>query len=86
MSATTTSVSDAWRDFAQIFDRVAYGRERVIIDRQGKGRVAVVPIEDLEILELVEDKLDLLAAKAALKEAEEQGTQTWRELRKEIGL
>lgn len=86
MPATTTSVSDAWRDFAQIFDRVAYGRERVIFDRQGKGRVAVVPIEDLEILELVEDKLDLLAVKAALKEAEEQGTQTWRELRKEIGL
>ena len=86
MSATTTTVSDARRDFAHIFNRVAYGLERVIIERHGKGRVAVVPIEDLQILELVEDKLDLLAAEAALKEAEEQGSLTWRELREEIGL
>jgi prevent-host-death family protein len=85
MSATTTTVSDARRDFAHIFNRVAYGRERVVIERHGKGRVAVVPIEDLAILELVEDRLDLLAADAALKEAEEQGSVAWQELSEEVG-
>jgi prevent-host-death family protein len=84
MSATTTTVSDARRDFADIFNRVAYGRERVIIERHGKGRVAVVPIEDLAVLELVEDRLDLLAADAALKEAEQQGSVAWQELREEV--
>ena len=34
---STTTVSDARRDFADLCNRVAYGRERVIIERHGKA-------------------------------------------------
>lgn len=83
---STTTVSDARRDFADLCDRVAYGRERVIIERHGKVRVALVPYEDLALIEEIEDKVDLLAADTALKEAEEAGTVSWEELKAELEL
>ena len=55
---STTTVSDARRDFADLCNRVAYGRERVIIERHGKGRVALVPYEDPALIEEIEDKVD----------------------------
>jgi prevent-host-death family protein len=83
---STTTVSDARRDFADLCNRVAYGRERVIIERHGKVRVALVPYEDLALIEEIEDKVDLLAADTALKEAEEAGTVSWEELKAELEL
>jgi|SoimicMinimDraft_8_1059736.scaffolds.fasta_scaffold92773_2 prevent-host-death family protein len=83
---STTTVSDARRDFADLCNRVAYGRERVIIERHGKVRVALVPYEDLALIEEIEDKVDLLAADTALKEAEEAGTVSWEELKTELEL
>jgi prevent-host-death family protein len=83
---STTTVSDARRDFADLCNRVAYGRERVIIERHGKVRVALVPYEDLALIEEIEDKVDLLAADSALKEAEEAGTVSWEELKTELEL
>ena len=70
------------RDFADLCNRVAYGRERVIIERHGKVRVALVPYEDLALIEEIEDKVDLLTADTALKQAEEAGTVSWKELRR----
>ena len=83
---STTTVSDARRDFADLCNRVAYGRERVIIERHGEVRVALVPYEDLALIEEIEDKVDLLTADTALKEAEEAGTVSWEELKTELEL
>jgi prevent-host-death family protein len=82
----TTTISDAPRDFADLCNRVAYGGERIIIERHGIARVALVPAEDVELLEALEDKLDLKAALQALQEAEEQGTTGADELKRELGL
>jgi prevent-host-death family protein len=84
MSITTT-LTDAGRDFADLCRRVVYGRERVII-ATGPGRVALVPAEDLELLEEIEDKADMLASDAALKEAEQAGAVSWEELKSELKL
>lgn len=84
--AAIASVTEARRSFADICNRVAYGRERVAIERHGKNVVAVVPYEDVELLEELEERLDLRAALAALKEAEEEGTITWDDLKRELGL
>jgi len=84
--AAVTSVSEARRRFAEICNRAAYGRERIAIDRHGKSRVAVVPYEDVELLEELEERLDLRAALAALKEAEEEGTVSWDDLKRDLGL
>jgi len=62
---------------------VAYGKDRVVLERRGKPLAALVPVEDLELLEELEDRLDLEAAKKALKAP---GRVPWEKLKKELGL
>jgi prevent-host-death family protein len=64
--ATNISVSDAREGFADLVNRVAYGRERVRVVRRGREVAAIVPMEDIELLEAIEDELDLAAARDAL--------------------
>ena len=45
------AISEAREDFSETVNRVAYGKERVVVHRRGKDLVAVVPIEDLARLE-----------------------------------
>jgi prevent-host-death family protein len=37
--------------FAEIVNRVAYGKERIVLTRRGKAVVGIVPLEDLRLLE-----------------------------------
>ncbi len=67
-------------------DRAAFGKERMILTRRGKEIVAVVPIEDVKLLEALEDKIDLEEARTALAEAKKKGTVSWEKFKKEIGL
>jgi len=53
---------------AEAVNRAAYGGERVILTRRGKGVVALVSLEDLATLEALEDQEDLRAALKARKE------------------
>ena len=67
-------------------NRVSYGKERIVIKRHGKGIAALVPMEDLEFLEELEDRLDLEEARAALAEAGTSGTVPWEKVKKDMGL
>ena len=69
--------------FSDTLNRVAYRKERIVLRRRGKDLAAVVPIEDFTFLEEVEDRLDLEAARKALKE---KGTVPWSKLKAELGL
>ena len=66
------NVSKAREGFPEIVDRAAQRKERTILSRRGKDLAAVVPIEDLRVLERLareeEDRLDLEDARAALAE------------------
>jgi len=46
------------KDFAQTLNQVAFGRERIVLNRRGKDVAVLVPIEDLKLLEEIEDTLD----------------------------
>src|SRR3954471_1875966 len=46
----TISTTAARDRFADILNRAAYGKERVVLTRRGRPLVAVVPIEDVERL------------------------------------
>ena len=48
---TTISVSDVRQQLADILNRVAYGNERIVLERHGRAIAAVVPIGDLAVLE-----------------------------------
>jgi prevent-host-death family protein len=76
------AASEAREKFATILNEVAFGGERVLLHRHGKDVAAVVPIEDLELLEALEDKMDLDTARKAL--AEKGSRVKWKELRKEL--
>ena len=62
----TLSTGAARDKFAEVLNRAAFGKERVILTRRGNPLVAVVPIEDVELLEELEDRADAEAARAAL--------------------
>jgi prevent-host-death family protein len=66
MSAIATG--KARENFSDVVNRSAYGKERIVLTRRGKSVAAVVPIEDLELLEEIEDRLDVEAARKALAE------------------
>jgi prevent-host-death family protein len=63
----TLSTVKAREGFSETVNRSAYGKERIILTRRGKGIAAVVPIEDLELLERLEDEIDIREARKALK-------------------
>jgi prevent-host-death family protein len=83
------AASEARRDFAEVVNRVAYGKERVIIGRRGKELAAVIPMADLRLLERLAEKLeDRLDAEDALRvEADERDESVpWEQVKEELGL
>lgn len=72
--------------FADAINRAAFGNERVLLRRRGRAVAAVVPIEDLRFLEDLEDRIDLVEAKAALAQANKKGAQSLDAILKELGL
>ena len=78
--------SDARDNLAEVLNRVAYAKDRVRIMRRGKAIAAIVPIEDLELIEHLEDEVDVREARKALKEAEAKGTIPLAEVKNELGL
>ena len=89
IATTRLNVSKAREEFPEVVNRAAYGKERTIVSRRGKDLAAVIPIEDLRLLERLAqeemDRIDLEDARAALKEAEEKGTVPLRDLMRELG-
>ena len=83
---TKVAASAVRKDFADAVNRVAYQGERIVLQRRGKDLAALVPIEDLELLRELEDRMDLDAARAALAEARQRGTKPWKKLKAELGL
>ncbi len=65
---TTVTTVKARQAFSEVLNRSAYGKERIVLTRRGKGLVAVVPMEDLQFLEELEDRTDVREARKALKE------------------
>ena len=68
----------------EIIDRAACGKERVILTRRGKAVAAIVSLEDVELLKALEDQIDLESARAALIEAEKEGTVSWEEFKRAL--
>ena len=76
--------SQAREKFAEILNEVAFGHKRMVLHRHGKDLVAVIPVEDLELLEELEDRADVAAAKRAL--ADKSPRAGWAEVKAELKL
>ncbi len=83
------NISKAREEFPEIVNRASYAKERTIVSRRGKDLAAVIPIEDLYLLERLareeQDRIDLEDARSALQEAEVKGTTPLRDLMRELG-
>ena len=85
-AVTSVGAVEFRRGVSAVLSRVEYGGERVAVTRHGKPVAAVVPLEDLEILEALEDALDLNGAQKALAEVRKRGSIPWEQVKKELGL
>ena len=52
------STSEARKELAELINRVAYARERVLIGRRGKELAALIPIADLRLLESLAEEAE----------------------------
>ena len=68
--------------------RVAYQGERIVLERRGKGVAAIVSMDDLALLEAIEDREDLKAARKAILEMKRkrQKPVDWETAKKNLGL
>jgi prevent-host-death family protein len=73
-------------ELTDTINRVAYGGERIVLERHGKGLAALISLDDLRLLQQLEDKEDIEAARLALAEAKEKGTRSLAEVKAELGL
>jgi prevent-host-death family protein len=81
---TTISTAEARKNFADIVNKVAYGKEPIVLTRRGQGIAALISIDELELLQQIEDYLDIEDAKKAL--AEPGGNIPAQEFWKQLGL
>lgn len=82
---TRLAASDVRDHFSDTLNRVAYRHERIVLARHGKQLCAMIPMEDLELLQYLEDRHDIEAARRAL--AESKGRRIpYAKARKELGL
>ena len=80
------STAEARRNLAELVNRVAYGKERVILTRHGKQLCAVIPIEDLSLLDRIRAAAEDLDVSDALVERDGGETVPWTALRRELGI
>jgi prevent-host-death family protein len=79
------TTSEARQDFSNVIRGVKKG-ERFLLNRHGKGVAAIVSVEDLAVLQMIEDRRDREAARAALEDAEANGTVPWEKIKADLGL
>jgi PHD/YefM family antitoxin component YafN of YafNO toxin-antitoxin module len=81
---TRLTASQLREDMATAINKVAFGRERIVLQRNNKDVAALVPMEDLTLLRELEDRADLAEIKKAL---EEPGSNIpWEEIKRELGI
>jgi prevent-host-death family protein len=75
-------------NLADALNRVAYKGERIVLERRGKEVAALVSLDDLALLNALEDRIDLEAARAALAEMKTKGRKPipWETAKRQLGL
>ncbi|HKS16642.1 MAG TPA: type II toxin-antitoxin system prevent-host-death family antitoxin [Planctomycetota bacterium] len=79
-------VHRARRGLADLINKASYAKERILLGRRGKAVAAIVPLEDVRLLEALEDRIDIAAARKALREARGKKLIPWTTLKAELGL
>lgn len=72
---------------ADTVNRVAYGGERIILQKRGKDVAALVSMQDLDFMEKLEDIIDYAEAEKALADMKSKGEKPlpWARLKERLG-
>ena len=82
---TRMGVSDARGHLSEVVDRTRYTHERVVLTKRGRDVGAIISIDDLKLLEMLEDQLDIKAARQTLEESQGERI-SYDEIREKLGL
>lgn len=80
------TAADARKQLAELLSRAAYGKERFVVTRHGKEMGAIVPLEDLALIERLREFAARQEVQAALREIEDEGTISWAAIKRSLGL
>jgi prevent-host-death family protein len=86
MTVTAVSVADARNELAELLNRVAYGKERLVITRHGRELAALVPVEDLKLTNRLRRFVARKDVARALADLDAGNAASWEQLRAELGL
>lgn len=84
MNEVTTA--EARKNMAELLNRAAYGKERFVVTRHGKELVAIVPLEEVTLLDRLRTLLSSKDFEAALAAMHESEPQQWDEVRRDLDL
>ncbi len=66
------SLADLRKDLGEVVNRATFAGQRTAVTRHGKTVAAIIPVEDLELLDALEHRADLEALRQA--RGEDDGT------------
>lgn len=83
------AASTARDEFPELLNRVANDKERIVLHRDGEPLAAMIPVEDLALLERLieeeEDRIDVAEAEHILADPTETSI-PWEQAKGELGL
>ena len=68
LEATEISSSSVRQNLSKIIDAVRVTGERILVTQHRRPVAAVIGVEDLELLQLLEDRMDVTEARRRMKE------------------
>ena len=77
------TVTEARSTLGELVSEASFKGTRTIIRRHDKPVAVLMPVEDAQLLADLEDRIDLAAARKAMKEP---GLIPWEEAKKDFGL
>lgn len=76
------STAEARKNLADLLNKVAYAKEHVVVRRRGQAIAAIVPMEDLDLLERLRGLLERSEVAQALDELDTGASIPWETLRR----
>jgi prevent-host-death family protein len=83
MDVKEINSAKARRSFAHLLNETSFGGHRIVVTRKGKAVAAMVPLEDLEAIQAMEDEKDIREAECVLADPESEFI-TWEQAKNEL--
>ncbi len=83
MKVKTITSAKARESFSELLNETGFGGHRIVVTRKGKAVAAIVPLEDLDIIQQFEDQKDSAQALHILSDPGSEYI-SWNQAKKEL--